>query len=66
MDRHATGGGGGGLRGGREVRYIIDYYHDASRADADGLPALRDKDTVRSIRLDVRPAPDSVEVGARP
>ena len=48
------------------MRYIIDYYHDASRADADGLPALRDKDTVRSIRLDVRPAPDSVEVGARP
>jgi len=48
-------------RGGKEVRYIIDYYHDVSKADDDQMPALRSHDAVKSIVLDVRPALDSPE-----
>ena len=34
----------------REVRYVIDYYHDHSGVDADGKPTLHDTTTVQSIR----------------
>ena len=48
-------------RAGQRVRYIIDYYHDGSKAEVDNVPALREKGAVRSIAIDVRPALDSVE-----
>jgi cytochrome c heme-lyase len=48
-------------RGGKEVRYIIDYYHDDHGVDADGKPSLHDTTTIRSIKIDVRPALDSPE-----
>mmetsp|Transcript_15956 Transcript_15956/g.34686 ORF Transcript_15956/g.34686 Transcript_15956/m.34686 type:complete len:523 (+) Transcript_15956:168-1736(+) len=46
---------------GTEVRYVIDYYHDESRAketEGSGLPDMHDKDAVESILVDVRPALD--------
>jgi len=43
---------------GSEVRYVIDYYHDDAAVDADGKPALHDDTTVKSIKIDVRPALD--------
>lgn len=47
-------------RHGREVRYIIDYYHDEASADIDTAPAhMRDMHSIRSIKVDVRPAMDS-------
>lgn len=46
-------------RAGEEVRYVIDYYHDDDGKDKDTLPGLRDKDTIQSIKIDVRPALDS-------
>uniref|UniRef100_A0A7S3K0L5 Holocytochrome c-type synthase n=1 Tax=Aureoumbra lagunensis TaxID=44058 RepID=A0A7S3K0L5_9STRA len=46
-------------RGGHERRYIIDYYSDESQASMDEVPNLSDADKIKSIRLDVRPAPDS-------
>ena len=48
-------------RAGKEIRYIIDYYHDDGGVDKDAKPGLNDNDTVQSIRIDVRPALDSVE-----
>jgi len=46
---------------GKEVRYVIDYYHDDEGVDADSRPGLHDTESIRSIRIDVRPALDSVE-----
>jgi cytochrome c heme-lyase len=49
-------------RGGKEVRYIIDYYHDESIADSDKAPkGLTDATSIQSIKIDVRPAIDSLE-----
>jgi len=48
---------------GEEVRYVIDYYHDESQAseeEGSGMPDLDDREAVKSILLDVRPAVDSV------
>lgn len=48
---------------GTERRYVIDYYHDDSRAseeEGSGRPALDDREAVRSILVDVRPAVDGV------
>ncbi len=48
-------------RGGEEVRYIIDYYHDEAGAKDDQTPHnLRDFHAIKSIKTDVRPALDSV------
>lgn len=49
-------------RGGDEVRYIIDYYHDESGVQHDQLPShLKDMKAMKSIKVDVRPALDSFE-----
>eukprot|EP01041_Mallomonas_annulata_P002436 gene2436-4726_t len=49
-------------RGGQEVRYVIDYYHDESGVDGDTKPkALTDVHSIQSIKVDVRPALDSIE-----
>ena len=49
-------------RGGREVRYVIDYYHDESGVGEDAQPKdLHDTKSIRSIHVDVRPALDSVQ-----
>jgi len=46
---------------GTEVRYIIDYYHDDAAARGNKIPqGLQDKEAVKSISVDVRPALDSV------
>ena len=48
---------------GTEVRYVIDYYYDESRAkesEESALPKMDDFDAVQSILVDVRPAVDSV------
>merc|ERR1719491_631416 len=48
---------------GTEVRYVIDYYHDESRASEEpdsGLPDMKDQDAIQSILVDVRPALDSI------
>jgi cytochrome c heme-lyase len=47
---------------GTEVRYVIDYYHDETRAketEGSGMPDMHDRDAVKSILVDVRPALDS-------
>ena len=49
---------------GTELRYVIDYYYDessASESEDSGMPALNDRDAVKSILVDVRPALDSAE-----
>ena len=47
-------------RCGTHVRYIIDYFHDAEQ-DGDIKPHLRSQTDMKSITVDVRPAPfDSV------
>lgn len=49
---------------GTQVRYVIDYYYDESKADSSdgsGLPAMDNMDAVKSILVDVRPAVDSLE-----
>jgi cytochrome c heme-lyase len=49
-------------RGGVEVRYIIDYYHDESNVDNDAKPKDKsDFHAVKSIFVDVRPAMDSFD-----
>ena len=49
-------------RGGEEIRYVIDYYHDESGVDKDALPAhMHDFNAMKSIVVDVRPAVDSVQ-----
>eukprot|EP00615_Pteridomonas_danica_P008586 CAMPEP_0114329106 /NCGR_PEP_ID=MMETSP0101-20121206/855_1 /TAXON_ID=38822 ORGANISM="Pteridomonas danica, Strain PT" /NCGR_SAMPLE_ID=MMETSP0101 /ASSEMBLY_ACC=CAM_ASM_000211 /LENGTH=382 /DNA_ID=CAMNT_0001458657 /DNA_START=72 /DNA_END=1221 /DNA_ORIENTATION=- len=48
-------------RGGKEVRYIIDYFHDHDGVDRDAKPGLHDQETIQSRRIDVRPALDSFE-----
>jgi cytochrome c heme-lyase len=49
-------------RGGVEVRYIIDYYHDETNVDNDSKPQDKgDFRAVKSIFVDVRPALDSVD-----
>jgi len=48
-------------RGGKEVRYVIDYYHDESQVGKDIRPKhLLDAESIQSISVDVRPALDSV------
>lgn len=48
-------------RGGTEVRYVIDYYHDESAVKQDQRPkGLHDAQSMKSIQVDVRPALDSV------
>lgn len=47
-------------RGGEEVRYVIDYYHDESAVDQDEKPkSLTDASSMKSIKVDVRPALDT-------
>lgn len=47
-------------RGGKEVRYVIDYYSDESLTQQDQLPQhLKDIQSMKSISVDVRPALDS-------
>ncbi|KAJ1487503.1 cytochrome c/c1 heme lyase-domain-containing protein [Baffinella frigidus] len=46
-------------RCGTEVRYIIDYYHDASASVQDSAPKQHDLQSKVQINLDVRPALDS-------
>ena len=48
-------------RGGQEVRYVIDYYHDESGANEDKVPSLTDSSSIKSILVDVRPAIDSFD-----
>ena len=49
-------------RGGKEIRYIIDYYHDESAITTDEQPKyLTDSSSMKSIKVDVRPALDSLE-----
>jgi cytochrome c heme-lyase len=46
---------------GKLVRYVMDYYHDESRASDDAstaTPALHDADATPSLLVDVRPALD--------
>jgi len=49
---------------GEEVRYVIDYYYDETRAsetEGSGMPDLHDRDAVKSILVDVRPAADNIQ-----
>lgn len=47
-------------RGGEEVRYVIDYYHDEAGAPLDQAPQSKsDFQAIKSIKVDVRPAVDS-------
>ncbi|KAJ1406176.1 cytochrome c/c1 heme lyase-domain-containing protein [Ochromonadaceae sp. CCMP2298] len=46
-------------RGGTEVRYVIDYYHDESAVQQDKTPQHMLDPSMRSIQVDVRPAMDS-------
>ena len=49
-------------RGGKEIRYVIDYYHDESVVAMDKQPKhLLDSSSMKSIKVDVRPALDSIE-----
>jgi cytochrome c heme-lyase len=46
---------------GTQVRYVIDYYHDDSRAQEEentGMPVMHDFDATPSLLVDVRPALD--------
>ena len=47
------------LSTGKEVRYIIDYYHDESGIIADRRPGLTDVDAMKSIKVEVRPVSSS-------
>ena len=49
-------------RGGKEVRYVIDYYHDEASSASDQAPRdLMDMTSMQSTKVDVRPALDSTE-----
>jgi hypothetical protein len=49
-------------RGGKLVRYVIDYYHDESGVERDSTPKhMSDPSAMKSIVVEVRPAVDSVE-----
>jgi hypothetical protein len=49
-------------RGGEEVRYVIDYYHNESGVNDDETPRhLMDSKSIKSIKVDVRPAIDSLD-----
>ena len=49
-------------RGGKEVRYIIDYYHDESKTVNDRKPkSMHDTTSMQSIKIEVRPALDSFD-----
>lgn len=51
-------------RCGTEVRYVIDYYHSDERAKLDQAPRdQQDKDAIKSIEFNARPALDSVQAG---
>jgi cytochrome c heme-lyase len=48
-------------RGGHQIRYVIDYYSDESMVTQDNLPQhIKDIHSMKSIRVDVRPALDSL------
>jgi len=48
-------------RGGKEIRYVIDYYHDEGMVKNDKHPQhLQDLTSMKSIKVDVRPALDSI------
>lgn len=45
-----------------QVRYVIDYYHNESGVSDDQTPlTLMDSSSIKSIKVDVRPALDSIE-----
>ena len=49
-------------RGGKEVRYVIDYYPDEASTEIDQRPRdLTDVTSMQSIKVDVRPALDGPE-----
>lgn len=49
-------------RGGKEVRYVIDYFHDEDSVHQDERPkSLTDSRSLKSIKVDVRPAVDSLD-----
>jgi cytochrome c heme-lyase len=49
-------------RGGTQVRYVIDYYIDDDTLHQDNVPKhLTDMHSVKSIRVDARPALDSAK-----
>ena len=48
-------------RCGKEVRYVIDFYHVESGVSKDAIPHLADTRSVQSIAIDARPAIDSLE-----
>jgi cytochrome c heme-lyase len=48
---------------GTEIRYVIDYYVDetkASEKENSGMPNMHDRDAIKSVLVDVRPAVDTV------
>lgn len=48
-------------RGGKEVRYVIDYYHDEHGAQFDQTPTnMNDFSSIRSIKIEARPAIDDL------
>lgn len=51
---------------GVERRYVIDYYHDESAVDQDKKPLhLQDMDSMKSIKIDVRPAFEGIGIFMR-
>jgi cytochrome c heme-lyase len=47
-------------RCGKEVRYVIDYYHDEEKSPLDQMPKdQKDASAIKSIVFDARPALDS-------
>lgn len=49
-------------RAGKIVRYVIDYYHVEEAVELDRKPQhLKDSKSLQSIKVDVRPALDSLE-----
>lgn len=48
-------------RGGKEIRYVIDYYHVEEAVDLDEKPkSLTDSKSLKSIVVDARPALDDL------
>lgn len=47
-------------RCGKEVRYIIDFYHDEIKSKNDKVPQLHDMHSITSITIDARPALDDM------
>jgi cytochrome c heme-lyase len=47
-------------RCGKEVRYVIDYYHDEDNKEEENVPHLRSSTDIKSITMVTRPALDSI------